>query len=183
MHLFWGLEDRALPRNTPQLRKPAASRIGDRRATDKHGMTVVMKPETEATLAAAERVCADRDLAFTPIRRRVLELLADAGQPVKAYDLLAQLKPGAHAQPPTVYRALDFLTKTGLVHKVEALNAYTACSHGDGHGDVAELYICELCNTVSERHSHRHSESAPDGFVVDRSVIEHFGRCAKCATA
>ncbi|MCB1576305.1 MAG: transcriptional repressor, partial [Xanthomonadales bacterium] len=56
------------------------------------------------------RVCGERGLRLTPIRLRVLELLAESTVPVKAYDLLDDLKdgPGA-AAPPTVYRALDFL--------------------------------------------------------------------------
>ncbi|MCR9130285.1 MAG: transcriptional repressor [Alphaproteobacteria bacterium] len=135
----------------------------------------------QKTLEAAERVCARRGLSLTPVRRRVLELLVDAGGPVKAYDLLAALKPGGQAQPPTVYRALDFLTKAGLAHKVEALNAYTACLHGAEAGAAAELFICEGCGAIQERHVHRHCQDLPEGFHVDRSVIEHYGQCAACA--
>ncbi len=141
---------------------------------------------TADALAAIETSCAERGLSLTPLRKRVLELLLDAGGPVKAYDLLAALKPDGGAQPPTVYRALDFLTKAGLAHKVEALNAYTACSHGD-HADqhthdTAALFICEACGHVDERHVPRvPKEGAPDGFALQRSVIEHYGRCANCA--
>jgi len=136
------------------------------------------------TLDAAERYCAANGLSLTPVRRRVLELLVEAGGPVKAYDLLAALKPGGAAQPPTVYRALDFLTRAGLAHKVEALNAYTACLH-DHHGDhdncTAELFICEACGKVDETHTQRPVNKAPDGFIVARSVIEHYGQCVDCA--
>ena len=135
---------------------------------------------TPDALAAAEKFCRRRNLALTPVRRRVLELLVDAGGPMKAYDLLGALKPGGGAQPPTVYRALDFLTKAGLVHKVEALNAYTACLHGEDEG-AAELFICEACGAVEERHVHAEPKDAPAGFAVSRSVVEHYGRCAACA--
>jgi Fur family zinc uptake transcriptional regulator len=150
-------------------------------------MTDALAPtsKTAQALAAIEASCAERGLALTPVRRRVLELLLEAGGPVKAYDLLAALKPDGAAQPPTVYRALDFLTKAGLAHKVEALNAYTACSHGDHaeqHADdTAALFICEACGSVEERHVPRVSgEGAPQGFTLARSVIEHYGRCAAC---
>ncbi len=142
-------------------------------------------PEIVDALRAIEASCEERGLALTPVRKRVLELLLEAGGPVKAYDLLAALKPDGGAQPPTVYRALDFLTKAGLAHKVEALNAYTACSHGD-HADrhtddTAALFICGACGSVEERHVPKVSgEGAPDGFRLDRSVIEHYGRCADC---
>jgi Fur family zinc uptake transcriptional regulator len=138
--------------------------------------------ETTHTLKDAERICAERGLSLTPVRRRVLELLVEAPGPVKAYDLLAALKPGGAAQPPTVYRALDFLTRAGLVHKVEALNAYTACLHGHESG-AAELFICEGCGAVNERHVDRPVVNGPEGFVVSRSVIEHYGQCAACAGA
>jgi Fur family zinc uptake transcriptional regulator len=151
-------------------------------------MTDALAPASlkiETTLAAIEASCAERGLALTPLRRRVLELLLEAGGPVKAYDLLAALKPDGSAQPPTVYRALDFLTKAGLAHKVEALNAYTACSHGDHadqHADdTAALFICGACGSVEERHVPRVSgDGAPEGFALERSVIEHYGRCADC---
>lgn len=137
------------------------------------------------TLDAAERFCTERGLSLTPMRRRVLELLVEAGGPVKAYDLLSALKPGGAAQPPTVYRALDFLTRAGLAHKVEALNAYTACLNGHDEEDPctgsAELFICESCGNVDERHMHRTPSDAPDGFVISRSVVEHYGQCARCA--
>ncbi|PWE17821.1 transcriptional repressor [Marinicauda salina] len=138
--------------------------------------------DTRQALTAAERQCARRGLSLTPVRRRVLELLLDAGGPVKAYDLLAALKPGGAAQPPTVYRALDFLTSAGLAHKVEALNAYLACVHGEDRGD-AELFICEACGNVEERHVDAEPADSPDGFRVERSVVEHYGRCANCADA
>ncbi len=151
-------------------------------------MTDALAPassETETTLAAIDASCAERGLSLTPLRRRVLELLLEAGGPVKAYDLLAALKPDGSAQPPTVYRALDFLTKAGLAHKVEALNAYTACSHGDHAdqhvNDTAALFICGACGAVEERHVPKISgDGAPKGFTLERSVIEHYGRCADC---
>lgn len=133
-------------------------------------------------LTKAETLCRNRGLSLTPMRRRVLELLMQAGGPVKAYDLLSGLKPGGGAQPPTVYRALDFLTAAGLAHKVEALNAYMACVHGEESGG-AELFICEGCGAVEERHVDAEPADTPQGFHVDRSVIEHYGRCGACAHA
>jgi Fur family zinc uptake transcriptional regulator len=135
--------------------------------------------DTSGVLSKAERVCEEQGLALTPIRRRVLELLLEAGGPVKAYDLLATLKPGGAAQPPTVYRALDFLTAAGLVHKIEALNAYTACVH-DHCGNRVELYVCESCGGVQESHIAANTIAMPDGFSLQRSVIEHYGLCAQC---
>jgi len=132
-------------------------------------------------LADAEKICARSGVRLTPLRRRVLELVARAGAPVKAYDLLSQIdRSNTNAKPPTVYRALDFLMEEGLVHKVEALNAFVACPQA-GHGHAAVLYVCEACANVTEVQGARPGqEHKPKGFKVKRSVVEHYGVCAKC---
>lgn len=137
---------------------------------------------------AAQSLCDERGERLTPVRRRVLELVLQADRPVKAYDLLEALKPGeGTAKPPTVYRALDFLMGLGLVHKVEALNAFVGCTHAHEVGG-AELFICTECGAVEERHAYAHADCedgsrqscCPEGFIIERSVVEHFGRCANC---
>lgn len=131
-------------------------------------------------LEAAETHCIERGEKLTPVRRRVLELVLEADAPVKAYDLLEALKPGpGAAKPPTVYRALDFLMAAGLVHKVEALNAFVGCSHAHDDGG-AELFICSDCGSVEERHGAPDPINMPAGFVIERSVVEHFGHCGNC---
>jgi Fur family zinc uptake transcriptional regulator len=132
-------------------------------------------------MQAAETLCDKRGERLTPARKRVLELLLQADGPIKAYDLLEKLKPGqGAAKPPTVYRALDFLMELGLAHKIEALNAYVSCAHSHDAGG-AEIFICSKCGGVDERHGASHSSCAPDGFTIQRSVVEHFGICASCA--
>ena len=97
-----------------------------------------------------------------------------------AYEILDILRAeGLGSQPPVVYRALDFLMGLGLVHKVEALNAFVGCTHSHDEGG-AELFICSDCGTVEERHGSATPTNAPAGFRIDRSVIEHFGHCGKC---
>lgn len=132
-------------------------------------------------LEDAERLCQKNGVRFTPLRRRVLELIADSKVPVKAYDLLSQIdQSSGTAKPPTVYRALDFLMEAGLVHRVEALNAFVACTHA-GHGHAAMLYVCEGCANVTEVQGARPGQdNKPRGFIVKRSVIEHYGQCADC---
>jgi Fur family transcriptional regulator, zinc uptake regulator len=131
-------------------------------------------------LQHAETHCAERGMRMTPLRRNVLALLVRAGEPIKAYDLLDQMRSeDGSAKPPTVYRSLDFLMEVGLAHKVEALNAYIACAHCHDKGG-AELYICGKCGSVDERHGAPEPRNAPMGFETERSVVEHYGLCAKC---
>src|SRR3546814_19506833 len=82
-----------------------------------------------AQLRTAESLCVQRGKRLTPIRRKVLEILLAQHRSVKAYellDLIRAVQPGA--APPTVYRALDFLVDEGLVHRLDAINAWTARS-------------------------------------------------------
>src|SRR3546814_15878980 len=101
-------------------------------------------------LFRSERACHVRGLRLTPVRARVLGLVADAGQPIKAYDLLELIRAGKDAggegagaaAPPTVYRALAFLLANGFIHKLESVNAFVACSHPSTAQHYVPLLIC-----------------------------------------
>lgn len=141
---------------------------------------MTQRDSVSEALRHADQHCAERGVRMTPLRQNVLALLVEAGEPIKAYDLLDKMRESdASAKPPTVYRSLDFLMNVGLAHKVEALNAYIACSHCHDSGG-AELYICGNCGQVTERHGAPEPQNAPKGFVTDRSVVEHYGLCAEC---
>ena len=83
-------------------------------------------------LAAAVERCAASGAQLTPIRRRVLELVWSSHAPIGAYDILAKLAADTgKVQPPTVYRALDFLKAQGLIHRIESRNAFIGCAQPD----------------------------------------------------
>jgi Fur family transcriptional regulator, zinc uptake regulator len=131
--------------------------------------------------------CEARGLRLTPIRTRVLELIADAKAPAKAYDLLKSLK-SEHdsAAPPTIYRALDFLLENGFVHRVESINAYVVCPHPSG-AHVAQFLVCDICGDAIELESHdlptRLTQLAhAQNFSVNKLVVEVHGVCASCST-
>lgn len=140
-----------------------------------------------ALLHQAERHCARRGVRFTPIRRRVLELIANTSGGLKAYDLLDLLaRDHASARPPTVYRALDFLIDQGLVHRIESLNAYVACPCPE-HTHRFQLLICRECGHVEELHlddvnDQLTAQARALGFQVQRQTIELLGLCRECQT-
>lgn len=135
----------------------------------------------EQLLATARQICDEQGRRFTKLREHVFTLIAGSKGPVKAYDLLDQLRPEfGSPKPPTVYRALDFLSGLGLIHRVEALNAYIACDHSQG-GHIAEFFICDKCESLEERSANDHIDCVPNGFKIRRSVIEHYGLCKNCA--
>lgn len=139
---------------------------------------------TEA-VATAERLCARDGLAFTALRRRVLELVWSSHGPAGAYQLLDALRAeGRRAAPPTVYRALEFLRTHGLVHRIESLNAFIGCARPDRrHG--GQFLICRDCGTTAEIDDPTIADAVQSraealGFTVDRQTIEITGQCPRC---
>lgn len=136
----------------------------------------------------AERLCVGRGQRLTPLRRRVLELIAAADRPLGAYDIKDQLTAErGPVAPPTVYRALDFLDAQGLVHRVHSKNAFVVCATADAPHS-AELLLCRACGRVVEvpcaaleRHLAEHA--AAHGFTLERAAVEVVGLCADCQSA
>ena len=145
--------------------------------------------DAEAFVAAVEHACQERGLRLTPIRARVLQLIAEAGKPVKAYELLEWVRAtkgvGADA-PPTVYRALDFLMANGFVHKLESVNAFVACHHPNSAQHSVPFLICDRCHSAVELED-RDVVAALDarakalGFQPQAQTLEVHGLCARCA--
>lgn len=133
-------------------------------------------------LAVAERRVEDAGERLTAPRRRVLELLLESGQAVKAYDLMALYQPGAPAKPPTVYRALEFLERQGLVHRIQSINAYVACRRGEVH--AAAFLICDCCGATSEVEpaaaKAMADQATAQGFALRVVTVEANGLCAAC---
>ena len=138
-------------------------------------------------LDAAEEHCKSRGLRFTPLRRRVLEIVCNRHAPTGAYDILEELHDGKRsAAPPTVYRALDFLVEHGFVHKIESLNAFVGCGRA-GEAHTGQFLICESCNQVGELDDPEISvliekKAAGLGFKVGHPTVEIIGLCRDCVT-
>jgi Fur family zinc uptake transcriptional regulator len=133
--------------------------------------------------------CDARGLRLTPLRREVLELVAKARRPVKAYDLLESLRDShAGAAPPTVYRALDFLLENGFIHKLESINAFVFCQHPAEAHQVPFL-ICDVCETATEvcdegAIAQLIERQARDfGFRAKAQTLEVHGVCRRCGSA
>jgi Fur family zinc uptake transcriptional regulator len=138
-------------------------------------------------LARAEASCLRAGERWTEPRRRTYELLAKAGRPVKAYDLIAAFGPARRsAKPPTVYRALDFLESLGLVHRVASLSAFIA-GHGATAAHRAEFLICDCCGRADEVDLCADrlvaNVAEPHGFQVEGILLEAHGICPACQAA
>jgi Fur family transcriptional regulator, zinc uptake regulator len=142
--------------------------------------------DSASFLGEVEDACRSRGLRLTPIRRQVLQLIAQAERPVKAYDLLDQLKQQhAGAAPPTVYRALEFLLDHRFIHKLESINAFVGCHH-PSREHQAPFLICDRCLATVELAddvvSAMLQRQARDlGFEPAGQTLEVHGVCAECS--
>lgn len=137
---------------------------------------------------AAEALARERGLRFTPLRWLVFEIVLASHRPIGAYDILNELAraPGRRKPaPPTVYRALDFLMRLGLVHRIDTLSAYAACFAAERRHRVHFL-LCKACGCVAEIEDgaleaalSRAAEAA--GFAAERETVEISGLCRDCA--
>ncbi|MFT7179110.1 MAG: Fur family zinc uptake transcriptional regulator [Oceanospirillaceae bacterium] len=136
-------------------------------------------------ISHAQSLCADRGARLTPVRQRVLELVWHSHQPIGAYELLARLaNEGFNSAPPTVYRALEFLSEQGLLHKLDSINAYVGCCNPDtphqGH-----FLLCKVCNQAQELDSQYITlalklSAEQHGFEIQSHTIEIVGTCQGC---
>ena len=127
-------------------------------------------------------------MKLTPLRRRVLELIWQSHAPVGAYFLLERLAAErGRVAPPTIYRALDFLTEQGLVHRLDTLNAFIGCDR-PAEGHRAYFLICRRCGTAAEFQDQElqraigHRARAAR-FAVESETVEISGLCADCGAS
>ena len=141
----------------------------------------------ENSIQKAEQYCQENGLNFTPVRRKVLEILLHKNTAIGAYEILDLLREaGFKNQPPVAYRALDFLVQNGFAHKIEQLNSFIGCTHpGKDHSPA--FMICRNCDSVSEEEALIRNFSVSQiaskaGFTVEKAVIEARGLCHSCAS-
>jgi Fur family zinc uptake transcriptional regulator len=141
-----------------------------------------------AALARANDLCAAENLRLTPTRESVLRLLWQSHRPMGAYQLQDQLAKlsGKPIAPPTIYRAVEFLVKVGLIHRIASLNAYIGCPFPTS--DHSNLFlICTNCGSAAEvAHNSINdllvSASEKANFTLQEQSLELFGLCPNCSS-
>ena len=139
----------------------------------------------KAALEHAERICRDKKIRLTALRRQILTLIWSEQKPIKAYELLRQLRTEhPHASPITIYRILDFLLAAGLIHRLQSLNAYIGCTHPyEVHS--GQFLLCQRCEAVAELDSNHVVSSLEElsvhfDFEPHRHTVELTGLCSQC---
>ncbi len=134
-----------------------------------------------------EHYCIKHGHQLTKQRKSVLKIIANSKHPVGAYQIIEALskKTGVPPKPPTIYRAIDFLTKHGFIHRIESLNAFTVFQDGEQH-EGAQFLICDGCGSVIETQAHHMPRSAQAyikeiGFKPKHWSVEIHGMCIICS--
>ena len=127
-------------------------------------------------------------ISLTKNQALVFDTLTKAQAPMSAYTILDALRDRGFRAPPQVYRALDKLMETGMVHRLESLNAFVACAHEQCHkAGLIAFAICDTCGQVSEfsddvvaRRLTAWGEEHQ--FKQTKATIEIRGACGDCAS-
>jgi Fur family zinc uptake transcriptional regulator len=140
-------------------------------------------------MTCADALCRARGLRFTAIRQSTYTLLLRQRQPVSAYRLLEMLERdlGHKLAPLTVYRALDFLLGSGLIHKLESTSEFLVCDHPDEQHQSLYL-VCTDCGGAEEVAMQAVStaierEARQRAFRPRRQIVEVQGLCKRCDAA
>jgi len=121
----------------------------------------------------------------TQPRKRVLEALAQAQQPVSPYDIQKILwRRGSHLNHVTIYRTLDLFCLLNLAHRVSLLGGFVKCTLGEAEG-CHRFMVCRQCGALQEFADEtlcrEENEVARHlGFRTEHHFSEFSGLCSNC---
>lgn len=140
----------------------------------------------DSAIATARSLCTQRNVKLTPLRESVLRLVWQSHKPLGAYALMALLEEviTRRVAPPTVYRALDFLSQEHLIHKIHSLNAFVGCPEPEKQHQTHFL-ICRHCHGTLECGTKDlkaaiHDSAQAAGFTIEEESVEILGACPNC---
>ncbi|MCB1615389.1 MAG: transcriptional repressor [Pseudomonadales bacterium] len=142
----------------------------------------------ESALISAGRVCKQKGVRLTPLRKQVLALVWRSHKALGAYTIMDLMREqqAEKIAPPTVYRALEFLLAQGLVHRLNSVNAFIGCPLRESKRPHSPcFFICLSCletREVDMPHLEKNIrvQAEEQGFSIERPSIEVTGLCRIC---
>jgi len=125
-------------------------------------------------------------LKRTAAREAIMQLLADAGQPLSHLDIVQKGKGEAYLDRVTVYRTLETLQKKGLLHRIQGTDGiWRFCMHrSESSGKCAGNHIHFLCSQCGQMSCLPEQPlpwvEAPAGALIQSKQLVVHGHCASC---
>ena len=137
--------------------------------------------------AAVSHRLARHDYRYTQGRRRLVEAILAAGQPVTLPDIVVAA-PGL--APSSVYRNLDVLERSGVVHRIAAAGGHAYFEFAEPLLSHHHHLVCVDCGSIEDVFLDDELEASVDrslaevaglsGFTPLRHSLDLHGRCAGC---
>jgi Fur family zinc uptake transcriptional regulator len=117
----------------------------------------------------------------------VLEILCASPVPLSAYDILGRVQGEIRIAPTQVYRILDSLQESGVIHKLASRPAFVLRSFKADHANGAVFMVCNHCGGVQEAPSELVARgltlaAKASSFKPVNPIIEIEGQCARCVS-
>ena len=114
-----------------------------------------MKPSKRqaAEKKASHQLLQEKGLRITPLRAAILDQFIDSEAALSQAELIGRMGGGEEVDRVTVYRNLQQLIKSGLVHQTEP-NCYVYCDHVC-HTHPHLILFCQRCQKFRELQDHR----------------------------
>ncbi|NQY81981.1 MAG: transcriptional repressor [Alphaproteobacteria bacterium] len=91
------------------------------------------------------------DVRLSANQHLVWKQLKNANAPLSAYQILKKVNGKGISAPQQVYRALERLIEIGVVHRLESVSRYVACTQKAPHPYQDSLFaICNHCGRAFE---------------------------------
>jgi Fur family ferric uptake transcriptional regulator len=144
-----------------------------------------LTPELQEALEIFRRYLRERSLPVTSQREQVAQVLFAAGGHLSVEDLEQLLrKRGLHVGKATIYRTLDLLAQSGMVHERDFGEGFRRYERVPGHPHHEHL-ICLRCGKVVEFSNERLEKmkeliAEEYGFQHRHHRLEIYGVCREC---
>ena len=122
-------------------------------------------------------------LKKTPARIQILDLLFSTKKPLNAYEIQKNISPQANIA--TIYRNLEQLKTSHLIHEITSKRGYIACNLATSKNHHGFL-ICNDCGDIQEfTESHTNCQlsmqtATKQSFQAQEHINEILGLCQKC---
>lgn len=151
------------------------------------GAAAADPPNTDLHDAVGMRL-ARHDYRYTSGRRRLVDVIAAAGQPVTLPDIVVA---APELAPSSVYRNLDVLERSGVVDRIASSGDYAYFEFAEPLLSHHHHLICIDCGAIEDVRLADDLEALVDqslaeaanraGFTPLRHSLDLHGYCARCA--